>query len=369
MKDGLDSRSGLVKLASSVNSNLLVRSTHELWLGGDRLVCVKREGYHEGYRQFPLADIQAFTLSKTARGTILCIVCLALTLLFGLATAALLAFVINTLELMSDREIMTYVVGGCGGLLTLVSLASLLIQLWRGPTCRMMLHTAVHCEEIGAVRHLRRGRGVIDDLEPRILRAQEGDSPELLLRARESLSPSSFARESLSPSAFALENPAAAEAAPTVERLRWAKITAWVMTALALASGILTLVQMAAGADPDSGNFLFAAVVILCVTMICVATRRERNAGLVRIAWALLVLYGALFMVTGLGTGIFIAGGFVQPEMMNSPLQMPGPAGMFIFSLAVIGSLFELAFGLFGLAACLRLNAPAAAAPPAGGDA
>lgn len=141
---------------------LVVTATHSrLWLGADHLLLVDSNGYQESYKRFAFRDIQAITLTRTARRLILNVV-----LGFPLAVFGLLAAFIPS-------EVAQVIFGS----LALLFAIAILINSLRGPTCRCDLTTAVQTDELASLRRLSRADKVLARLRP-LIQSVQGSPPD-----------------------------------------------------------------------------------------------------------------------------------------------------------------------------------------------
>ncbi|HWN96814.1 MAG TPA: hypothetical protein VNT99_17430 [Methylomirabilota bacterium] len=131
-----------------------------VWLGEDHVLLVLTRGYLEVYRRFFLNDIQALIVLRTQTGKIWNGVCAFFSALFLWPALAL---------------------GETGTIITLSLaapfLATLLINVLRGPTCAFYIRTAVQTERVPAVSRVRAAEKFIARVEP-LVKAAQGEWPE-----------------------------------------------------------------------------------------------------------------------------------------------------------------------------------------------
>lgn len=132
-----------------------------LWLGPDHLLHVSASAVGERYKRFYFADIQSFTVHRTARWTVVAIVWVVLT-----ALALLPVFTIETPEAR-------WVFAGIAA----VFLVLLIMHLAFGPTCAVMVRTAVQLERLHSLGRVRTARRVLERLRPLIEAAQSPGEP------------------------------------------------------------------------------------------------------------------------------------------------------------------------------------------------
>jgi hypothetical protein len=103
-----------------------------LFLGPDHLLLVEKVWYKESYRRFYYKDIQAFLIQKTNRW---------LWWSGGLLLAVIVCVLIAWAASGSGADVFFFIVGGVFGL-------CLLINWFKGQSCRCYLKTAVQYEEL-----------------------------------------------------------------------------------------------------------------------------------------------------------------------------------------------------------------------------
>ena len=133
----------------------VIATFSRLWLGKDHLLLVDSNGFVETYKRFSFRDVQAVTLTRTTRRTILNAIFLSCAVLCGLF-------------ILLGNEVVTVVFGILAALLVLLAV----INSLRGPTCRCHLTTAVQTDELASLRRVHRANRVISRLRPLIAAAQ-----------------------------------------------------------------------------------------------------------------------------------------------------------------------------------------------------
>ena len=156
---------------SGVGTYLTTRSS--LWLAKDHLLSVDLYAYSERYKRFYFRDIQGFTIRTTRRRA-----------LWNVVLSVLLALCL--VELLVDST-------GFGAweifmvMLAVLIAAPLLVNIIRGPTCEVLLRTAVQVEELPSLSRIRRAQKVLDRVRPLIVAAQGQLTPEdIAVKIRES---------------------------------------------------------------------------------------------------------------------------------------------------------------------------------------
>lgn len=137
---------------------------HTLWLGEDHLLAVDNNGYIEYYRRYYLKDIQAFLVRRTGRGTLWSI-------FFGFMLLLAAAGMANT-DSGNIGAIVTWSI--IAGLFLLL----LLVNLFRGPTCRCWIKTPLGTAELGSLRRLRNVDRFTQRVRPLMDRVQGRLTPE-----------------------------------------------------------------------------------------------------------------------------------------------------------------------------------------------
>jgi len=117
-------------------------------------------GWVENYRRFYYGDIRALVVGRTSRWLVMNVIFSAICALF-----LFLCLVVHERAGMISLGCTS----ACFGLL-------LLVNVLRGPTCRVMIYTALGGEPLPSIQRLRTARKVMALLKPRLLAAQ-GELP------------------------------------------------------------------------------------------------------------------------------------------------------------------------------------------------
>lgn len=176
-----------------------------LWLADDHLLQVETNGFTEFYKRFYFRDIQTITFQQTNRYRWLTGITGGITLLFLLLTIVALPKVAPT-QWAADE------IGGglVLGVITTIAGALMAVNLFRGPTCRCFLRTAVQIEELSSLSRVRRTRKILNQIRPLITAAQgQLAADEISARLREIINAPNPV-QSLSPVAPSADPPAAA---------------------------------------------------------------------------------------------------------------------------------------------------------------
>jgi hypothetical protein len=129
--------------------------TWRLWLGSDHLLSVKSMSYSESYRRFYFRDIQAIIISQTAKDKVYSVIWGTLCLLCVLLAA-------------TQGPVWAIV----GGTFFVVFAVLLGINLWRGPTAKCIIRTAVQTEELPSLSRVHVAQEVLQIIKPLIEQAQ-----------------------------------------------------------------------------------------------------------------------------------------------------------------------------------------------------
>jgi hypothetical protein len=142
-------------------SNAIART--RLWEGPDHLLLVTSWPSGEGYRRLFLRGIQAIIVRRTPRRMWIKIMLLVLALI---STVPILGF--------SDREHASLSAAGIvGGFWFLF----ILINSLFGPTCEVLMQTAIQTERISSLGRLRTAQKVLARIQPHVLAAQPEAAP------------------------------------------------------------------------------------------------------------------------------------------------------------------------------------------------
>jgi len=151
-------------------------SAWRLWLGNDHLLSVKSTWWSEEYRRFYFRDIQAIIILPTQTQSVLNVT-------FGLPAAICMVLVVTQ---------------GAGwnilfGTLFMIFAGLLAYNLWRGPTAKCTIRTAVQTENLPSLNRLRLAEEVIQRIKPLIEEAQgrldELQTPQIVEKAAQVVAP------------------------------------------------------------------------------------------------------------------------------------------------------------------------------------
>ena len=134
-----------------------------LWLAPHSLILSQLHFYRESYRHFDFKSIQGIVLRQTSRGMVYTTIGALLALGFGVLTVEMLDDVYSR---WTDGSITAFWL-----LLTLVNIA-------RGPTCRVELQTAVGRRELVTLNRTRPALRAIGMIAEAVEREQGALSPE-----------------------------------------------------------------------------------------------------------------------------------------------------------------------------------------------
>lgn len=136
-------------------------SYSSLWMAADHLMVVTSMGFNESYRRFYFRDIQAFFVIKSSRYFFF-------NLVAGLIALVTGAWMVNAMVQAGGWKV-DFV-----GMLFLVvpSWMVLIVNLVKGPSCRVMVITALQKTELKPLSRRRKARQVMAKIEPLIRAAQ-----------------------------------------------------------------------------------------------------------------------------------------------------------------------------------------------------
>ena len=144
-----------------------VMNRSSFWLGPDHLLVVEVANYAERYRRFYFRDVQAILIQKTKTRWWWN---LGLGIAFGLALVFSAWMKANAMEADAAAA---FVWLGIALFLGVV----LLINSLRGPTCTVLVRTAVQTQRLANLRRQRRAEELVRQLEPLIVAAQSVPVP------------------------------------------------------------------------------------------------------------------------------------------------------------------------------------------------
>lgn len=142
--------------ASGPVQRLFQRSQSSVWAASDHFLSVEFRWFLEHYYRFFYRDVQAIFVRKTVRGQIINIACCFILGICALAiaTAGVEGFSIGLVP-------------------SGVSLAVLVVNLLRGPTCNCHVVTAAQTRQLRGLRRLPETLRALAELEPRLRSAQD----------------------------------------------------------------------------------------------------------------------------------------------------------------------------------------------------
>ena len=132
-----------------------------LWLGEDHVLLVLNHCFHERYRRFFFADIQAVTVCRTHAGKVWTAVWAMMFLFFG------------GIALMVPAGVATVVLASMAAPFGLLLLGNIAL----GPTCSCYVWTAVQTERVSAITRVRTARKFLERVQPKITEAQGQPTP------------------------------------------------------------------------------------------------------------------------------------------------------------------------------------------------
>ncbi len=142
-----------------------------LWLGPDHLLGVDHTLASEQYRRFYFRDIEAFVIRRTAARQI-----------WNWVLVVLMA-------ISAGPFAMVWYTDGDGGLLVVALVIAafwticLLVNTFRGPTCKTHIRTAVQTEMLPSLGRVKLARKILARLQPLIVAAQGEATPDELAAA------------------------------------------------------------------------------------------------------------------------------------------------------------------------------------------
>ena len=139
----------------------------QLWLGDGHLLLVRSARLVENYQRFALADIQAIVISDGPD----------LRAIQGLAVIASLGWMAIALAMSSTFGQGFFFLTGLTGLVLSI------VDIWRGPRCRCVLHTAVSKEPLSPVSRRNASWKFLSAVLPAIEAVQGPLAPEQLQAA------------------------------------------------------------------------------------------------------------------------------------------------------------------------------------------
>lgn len=142
-------------------------SQSSFWLAADHLLVVEVSNYVERYRRFYFRDVQAIVIQES-RTRWWWSVGFSTLLVLSLAALALTKFDTSRPDMIAMGIWLTVALG--------LGMA-LAINLWCGPTCVVLVRTAVQTQRLPNIRRRPRAEKLIDRLEPAINAAQTPAAP------------------------------------------------------------------------------------------------------------------------------------------------------------------------------------------------
>jgi hypothetical protein len=145
-----------------------------LWLGGDHLLHVERNGFTETYKRFYFRDIQAITVQETNRRSVWNGI-LAVPL-----AVCLIGIIITSMPTANWGGMIAW------SIFTILFLLPFVINNLRGTACACQLRTAVQTEKLGSLSRIRQTQKVLEKIRPLIIAAQgQINAEEVSARMRE----------------------------------------------------------------------------------------------------------------------------------------------------------------------------------------
>lgn len=133
------------------------------WLAADHLLVVEVSGYVEKYRRFYFRDIQALIVQQTS-----------LRLWWSLGLGACIAVLLGILMLVTLGSGSTDTVTVSVFVVFMLCFGvPLLVNILRGPTCTVLVRTAVQTQKIPNLTRRKKAERLVEILKPVITAAQE----------------------------------------------------------------------------------------------------------------------------------------------------------------------------------------------------
>lgn len=142
-----------------------------LWLAPHHLLQVQTGALREGYRRFAYRDIQSIGVRRTVRGRVYNVFAGLAAMFFGALALAIFSFRDDVSEIS---------VGGVLGGVSVLLLVLFIVNLFRGPTVRAELRTAVGIYPLPSLSRMRPAQRALDLIRQRVDAAQGTLSPEVL---------------------------------------------------------------------------------------------------------------------------------------------------------------------------------------------
>ncbi len=144
-------------------------SCSSLWIGDGQLLYIRGRGillpFSEEYIRFDLSRIRSVSVARTYTWIFTSIGTAAVSALF--AWLSLLASQSAAESSGDDSLFTTYLAGGLD-LVAAFTLALVLVNVSRGPSCVFMIQTSARSERIRSVRRMRKARQVLAEIGPDI---------------------------------------------------------------------------------------------------------------------------------------------------------------------------------------------------------
>lgn len=178
--------SGYEKLPGGYRSvfSLSSRMHGTLWMGDDHLLHVRASEFNETVRRIFLKDIELITMTPNRERGWITSVLAVIALVVALWMGGIAYVVVNADPFWWS---VTREAAAAGLFLAVLSLGLALVAWYwlQGPIGRVYIHTAVHREEVLALRRLRQAEKTLQILLPRIEAVQGGLASLLVQRAPE----------------------------------------------------------------------------------------------------------------------------------------------------------------------------------------
>jgi len=319
-------------------SGLVEAARYDLWLGDDHIAHVQQSEFSESLKRFYLSDIQALVITKTGTARIISAVFIILAVPF---------------LLLALLGVFMWQWGSPGVILTLgigfFFIALLLLNIYKGPTCKTRLHTAVQVEDLPGLRRMKQALKISDTLRPLIEEKQGRLSDELLHDENEQkglaeqpqpeTSVAASAHSTPYPMQFSQEQPARHEHG----KYHMALFIALLFQSLSSAIDMTWQNHYKNQMD----GLLFAVIVILAI----VALIKQRQSDMPGILKALPIVIVGLHLINVFAAGVLAAVYMLSdPEILTNAragdIKLMGP--QFVVYFAVNAAVWAV-LGLLGI--------------------
>jgi len=260
-----------------------------LYEAPDHLLVVRRRFFHETAQRFYFRDVQALTLRRTANHITLNL------LLAPILLAAVLPLLLNWGSAYQLPAI------AAAGMIAL----GIGVNILRGPTCALELHTAVHRQALPCVGRWRTGQRIVRHLQPTIARAQVGQSAPQEMEVEAETLPLTTGQYTSPPR----------ESSPLPRQTRVRPRLEMVFFALVLILGLSAfsdLFHFSSIKNMFDGLLIACALILGCVVF--ARTRHTDQPAAARVAAGMVLFLSVLLFYTG-GVAGFLLGIELGPDL------------------------------------------------------